>query len=250
MLNTSRFAFCIFFILTILLTGCTKEKPKTTSSIEEKINKQLSSEVITQEKQKQLKPDSVLQSLKDGNKRFVEGNLTQRDYSKQVSKTSHGQYPEAIVLSCIDSRIPVEIVFDKGIGDIFAARVAGNIVDADILGSMEYSCKVSGAKLKLVLGHSHCGAVKSAIDNVDLGNITGLLKKIQPSVQSFPDYKGEKSSKNYEFVDMVGKKNVSETIKSIRKDSPILKEMEDKGEIKIVGAFYDIETGKIEFLDK
>jgi carbonic anhydrase len=250
MLITSRFAFFILFSLTILLTSCKKEEPKTNSWQEETNNKQLSSVVITQEEQKQLNPDSVLQSLKNGNKRFVVGKLTQRDYSKQVNQTSHGQYPEAIVLSCIDSRVPVEIVFDKGIGDIFVARVAGNIADSDILGSMEYSCKVSGAKVILVLGHTHCGAVKSAIDNVQLGNITGLIEKIQPSVQSFSDYKGEKSSKNYEFVDLVGKKNVSETINSIRKNSPILKEMEDKGEIKIAGAFYDIETGKIEFLDK
>jgi len=250
MLKFSRFAFFFLFLLTGLLIGCTKEENKTTSSMEEKINKQLSSEVITQEKQKQLKPDSVLQSLKDGNKRFVENNLIQRDYLKQVNKTSQGQYPEAIILSCIDSRVPVEIVFDKGIGDIFVARVAGNIIDPNILGSMEYSCKVSGAKLILVLGHSQCGAIKSSIDNVKLGNITGLLEKIQPSVQSFPDYKGEKSSKNNEFVDMVSKKNVSETIKNIRKDSPILKEMDDKGEIKIAGAFYNVETGKVDFLDK
>jgi carbonic anhydrase len=249
MLKISRFIFLIFFSLTVILTSCKKEEIKT-NSIQTDNNKQLSSEVITQDKQNQLTPDMVLQSLKDGNKRFVDGKLTQRDYSKQVEQTSHAQYPEAIVLSCIDSRVPVEIVFDRGIGDIFVARVAGNIADADVLGSMEYSCKVSGAKLILVLGHSNRGAIKSAIDDVKLGNITGLLDKIQPSVQSFPDYKGDKSSKNYDFVDMVGKKNVSETINSIRKNSPNLKEMEDKGEIKIAGAFYDVETGKIEFFDK
>jgi len=247
MLKTPGFAFFVIFLFTVSLTGCKKDETKTNSPHKEKSD--LSSKVITQDEQKKLTSDAVLQNLKDGNKRFVEGKLTERDYSEQVHETSHGQYPEAIVLSCIDSRVPVEIVFDKGIGDIFVARVAGNIADADILGSMEYSCKVSGAKLILVLGHMHCGAVKSAVDNVKLGNITGLLEKIQPSVQSFPDYTGDKSSKNYEFVDMVGKKNVNETINSIRKNSPILKEMEDKGEIKIAGAFYDIETGKVEFLE-
>ena len=228
MLRTSRFAFFIVILFAISLTGCKKDEPKTnTTAPEDKNTKQLSGEVITQDKQKQLNADLVIQSLKDGNKRFVDGKLTGRDYSKQVKETSHGQYPEAIVLSCIDSRVPVELVFDRGIGVIFVARVAGNIADADILGSMEYSCKVSGAKLILVLGHMHCGAVKSAVDDVKLGNITGLLAKIKPSVESFPDYHGEKTSKNYEFVDMVGKKNVSETIEHIRKESPILKEMED-----------------------
>jgi carbonic anhydrase len=249
MLRFSKVLFFIVFSLTISLTGCKKDEPKTNSPKEDS-NKKLVGEVITQDKQKQLTPDVVMQSLKDGNKRFTDGKLTQYDYAAQVKETGHGQYPEAVVLSCIDSRVPVELVFDKGIGDIFVARVAGNIADADILGSMEYSCKVSGAKLILVLGHMHCGAVKSAVDKVELGNITGLLAKIKPSVESFPDYHGEKTSKNYEFVDMVGKKNVSQTINDIRKNSPILKEMEDKGEIKIAGAFYDIETGKVEFLEK
>jgi carbonic anhydrase len=250
MLKTSRFTFFIVILFAISLNGCKKDEPKTNTTPDDKNKKQPSGEVITQDKQKQLTPDLVLQSLKDGNKRFVDGKLTDRDYSKQIEATSHGQYPEAIVLSCIDARVPVELVFDKGIGDIFVARVAGNIVDGDILGSMEYSCKVAGSKLILVLGHMHCGAVKSAVDDVKLGNITGLLAKIRPSVESFPDYHGEKTSKNYEFVDMVGKKNVSVTMDDIRKNSPILKEMEDKGEIKIAGAFYDIETGKIEFLEK
>jgi carbonic anhydrase len=249
-MKTLRYSFLFLIVLSFFLTACKKEEPKTNTSQDDKNKKQLSGEVITQDKQKQLTPDAVLQSLKEGNKRFVEGKLTARDYSKQVTETSHGQYPEAIILSCIDSRVPVEIVFDRGIGDLFVARVAGNIADSDILGSMEYSCKVVGAKLILVLGHSHCGAVKSAVDDVKLGNITGILEKITPSVQSFPDYKGEKTSKNYEFVDMVGKKNVTETINTIRKNSTILKEMEDKGEIKIGGAFYDIETGKIEFMEK
>src|SRR5438552_6735605 len=172
MLKTSRILFFIIFSITISLTGCKKDEPKTNLPKEDSNKKQLIGEVITQDKQKQLTPDLVVQSLKDGNKRFVDGKLTQYDYPAQIKETSHGQYPEAVVLSCIDSRVPVELVFDRGIGDIFVARVAGNIADADILGSMEYSCKVSGAKLILVLGHMHCGAVKSAVDEVKLGNIT------------------------------------------------------------------------------
>jgi len=242
---TSSITFFFIFIITISITGCRKDESKTHSSHDEK-----SSKVMTKDEQAKLTPDAVIQYLKEGNSRFVESKLTDRDYSQQVHETSLEQYPEAIVLSCIDSRVPVEIVFDKGIGDIFVARIAGNIVDSDILGSMEYSCKVSGAKVILVLGHMDCGAVKSAVDYVKLGNITGILEKIQHSVQSFPDYTGDKSSRNYEFVDMVGKKNVMETINNIRKDSPILKEMEDKGEIIIEGAFYDVKTGKVEFLDK
>lgn len=245
-----RVVLFILLSVSVSLNGCKKDEPKTNTTPDDKSTSKKNGEVITQDKQKQLTPDAVIQALKDGNKRFVDGKLTEYDYSKQVHETSHGQYPEAIILSCIDSRVPVETVFDRGIGDIFVARVAGNIENPDILGSMEYSCKVTGSKLILVLGHKQCGAVKSAVDDVKLGNITGLLDRIKPSVQSFPDYKGEKTGKNYEFVDMVGKKNVEETIANIRKDSPILKEMEDKGEIKIAGAFYDIETGKIEFMDK
>jgi carbonic anhydrase len=250
MLRTTKLLFVILFSFSILITGCKKEEPKTNAPKEEKTTKQLSSEVITQDKQKSLKPDAVLQSFKDGNKRFVENKLTQYDYLKQVHETSHGQYPEAIVLSCIDSRVAVELIFDKGIGDVFVARVAGNISNVDNLASMEYSCKVVGSKLILVLGHAHCGAVKAAIDDTKLGNITALLEKITPSVGKFPDYHGDKTSKNYEFVDMIGKENVKETIENIRKNSPILKEMEDKGEIKIAGAFYNIEDGKVEFLEK
>jgi carbonic anhydrase len=172
-----------------------------------------------------------------------------RDHSKQIRDAVNGQYPKAIILSCIDSRVPVEDVFDKGIGDLFVARVAGNIVNEDILGSMEFSCKVSGAKVVLVIGHEYCGAIKGAIDNVTLGNLTALLKKITPAVQACGHYHGTKTSKNPEFVDMVIKENVKITVANIRAQSPILKEMEQKGEIKIVGAYYDMDNGVVSFFE-
>lgn len=211
--------------------------------------KPLIERVLSAEEQKRLSPDEVLQSLKDGNKRFASGNLTLRDHSKQIRDAINGQYPKAIILSCIDSRVPVEDVFDKGIGDLFVARVAGNVVNEDILGSMEFSCKVSGAKLVLVIGHEYCGAIKGAIDNVQLGNLTALLKKITPAVACCSHYTGEKTSKNPEFVDMVIRENVKITVGNIRKQSLILKEMEEKKEIRIVGAYYDMDNGVVTFFD-
>ena len=205
-------------------------------------------DITTQEEQKALSPDTVIQRLKAGNKRFVENNVTARDHSKMVRATAGGQYPKSVVLSCLDSRIPVEDVFDKGIGDMFVARNAGNIVNEDLLGSMEYACKVSGAKLILVMGHSGCGAVKSAIDDVKMGNITAMLAKIKPAVALTENFNGERNSKNGPFTDEVGKNNVLNTIETIKQRSQILKEMLDKGEIKIAGAFYDIKSGVVTFL--
>ena len=208
----------------------------------------LREKVLTAEEQKALTPDTVIQSLKEGNQRFVNNSITARDHSAMVRNASVGQFPKAVILSCLDSRVPVEDVFDKGIGDIFVARVAGNFVNEDILGSMEYGCKVSGAKLILVLGHESCGAVKAAIDGVKLGNITAMLAKVKPSVVKSGDFAGEKSSKNDAFVEYVAKNNVLNTIETIKAKSPILKEMMDKGEIKIVGAYYNLKTGEVIFL--
>ena len=205
--------------------------------------------VITKEIQAQLTPDAVLNDLLDGNKRFVEAKREDVDLLAQVKQTTGGQYPKAIVLSCIDSRVPVELIFDQSIGDVFVARVAGNFENVDILGSMEYSCKVAGSKLVFVLGHEACGAVKAACDHVELGNITDMLKKIEPAVAlSSREVEGEKSSKNTEFVNKVIENNVTLTIKRIREKSPILKEMEDNGEIKIVGGVYHLSTGKVALL--
>lgn len=203
--------------------------------------------VLTADEQSALTPDHVISGLKEGNKRFVEGDLTARDHTVQIRKTVGGQFPKAVILSCVDSRVPVEDVFDKGIGDIFVARVAGNFVNEDILGSMEFGCKVSGSKVILVLGHEHCGAVKAAVDNVKLGNITAMLSKIRPAVASVV-YEGDRTSKNEEFVHLVCESNIRKTIQDIRTNSPILKEMEDQGEIKIIGGVYDMDTGEVDFI--
>lgn len=205
--------------------------------------------VLTKDERDKLTPDEVIEMLKDGNGRFVSNTLTSRDHSKQVREAAHGQYPKTVILSCLDSRIPVEDVFDRGIGDTFVARVAGNFVNTDILGSMEFGCKVAGAKLILVLGHEHCGAVKGAIDNVELGNLTSVLKNIRPAVEHFADYKGDKSSENEEFVHMVAEQNVRLNIAGIREKSPILSEMESKGEIKIIGGIYRMDTGTVTFIE-
>ncbi len=210
----------------------------------------LTNTVLTKEQQSQLSPQQVLDILKEGNEEFVNDNLTVRNNSQRVRDAAMGQYPKAVVLSCLDSRVPVEDVFHRGIGDIFVARVAGNVVNDDILASLEYACKVSGSKLVVVLGHEHCGAVKSAIDDVKLGNITTLLSKVKPAItKAKAGFKGETTSKNPAFVEAVCDHNVHNAIDEIRTKSPILKEMEKNGEIKIVGGVYDMETGKVSFLN-
>lgn len=237
----------------LVYTGCKQEQKsdKEVAQLEvqtEAPDQMLVGDVMSQEQQIALTPDAVIESLKDGNTRFMNNNLTARDYSKQVENGANGQYPEAIILSCVDSRVPVEDVFDRGIGDLFVARVAGNFANEDILGSMEFACAVSGSKLIVVMGHNHCGAVRAAVDDVKLGNITPMLENIKPAI-AMVEYDGEKSSDNLEFVEMANRSNVQNTINTIRKDSPILKEMEDKGEIKIVGAVYNIENGKVDWLN-
>lgn len=205
--------------------------------------------VLTREEQAALTPDRVIGILKEGNARFSSGEVTLRNHKEQVRKAAASQFPKAIVLSCVDSRVPVEDVFDRGIGDIFVARVAGNFVNTDILGSMEFACKVSGAKLVLVMGHEHCGAVKGAIDQVEIGNITEMLAKIRPAVASFNDYGGERSSANPDFVHLVAERNVQLNLDRIRRESSILREMETAGKIMIVGAMYDMDTGEVAFMD-
>jgi carbonic anhydrase len=208
----------------------------------------LKERVLTKTEQDALTPDMVIQSLKDGNQRYMKNDLTLRDHSALVRDAVFGQFPKAVILSCLDSRVTVEDVFDKGIGDLFVGRIAGNFVNVDMIGSLEFGCKVSGAKLIVVMGHESCGAIKSAIDRVQLGNITAMLKNLQPAVAKSQDFKGDKSSKNSDFVNYVGKNNVMLTIETIKKKSPILKEMADKGQIKIVGAYYSLETGEVIFL--
>lgn len=226
------------------------QKPLTdTVVVQGQVPKPIKETVLSADEQKALLPDTVLQRLKEGNKRFVSNNVTARDHSKLVRSASFGQYPKAVILSCIDSRIPVEDVFDKGIGDLFVARVAGNVVNPDILGSMEFGCKVSGAKLIVVMGHSSCGAVKAAIDGVKLGNITAILAKIKPALAKSQNFVGDKSSKNAAYEELVGKNNVLDAIATIRASSPILRAMEAANEIKIVGAYYDMKTGEVSFLE-
>ena len=205
-------------------------------------------EVLTKEQRDALSPDEIIQSFKEGNVRFVNNDLTARDHSAQVRKSASGQFPKAVVLSCLDSRVPVEDVFDRGIGDIVVGRVAGNFVNEDLLGSMEFGSKVAGAKVIMVLGHEHCGAIKSAIDDVKLGNITAMLSKIRPAVEKVI-YDGDRSSANADFVHQVCESNVLHTIDQIREGSDILKELEETGQLKIVGGIYDMDTGKVDFLE-
>jgi len=208
------------------------------------------STVLTAAEQAALSPDEILQSLKEGNQRFVNNDITARDHTAQVRMAAAGQFPKAMVLSCVDSRVPVEDVFDKGIGDIFVGRVAGNFVNEDLLGSMEFACRVAGAKLILVLGHEYCGAVKAAIDNVKLGNITGMLAKLRPSVLAgAKNFRGLKKSTNPAFVDHVAKHNVQRNVRLITRRSPTLRDMVKSGDLKIVGGYYDLDTAVVEFFD-
>lgn len=200
----------------------------------------------TQEIQENLTPADAHRILVEGNKRFVQNVKAQRNLQSQVLETSKGQYPFAVILSCIDSRVPAELVFDQGIGDIFSARVAGNIINEDILGSMEYACKVAGSKIIVVMGHSKCGAVTAACQGVELGNITALLGKIKYAVN---DVKASGVQLDNKGVEAVSARNVQMSIERIRKESSILAEMEANGEIEIVGAMYSVTTGKVDFYE-
>ncbi|NEV92808.1 carbonic anhydrase [Psychroflexus sp. YR1-1] len=203
--------------------------------------------IITKQEQEALTPAEVLKGLIEGNKRFTSDDFHSRDYNAMKVSATGGQYPKAIVLSCVDSRVPVETVLDQGIGDIFVARVAGNFENTDILGSMEYACKVAGSKLVFVLGHESCGAVSAACDGVELGNITHLLGNIKPAVQAVQT-PGKRDSSNKDFVHKVVEKNVELTMDRIREKSPILRRMEEYGEIKIVGGVYSLHTGEVVLL--
>lgn len=200
--------------------------------------------VQTAESQTALTPASALEKLKKGNARFVAKNMRSRDWMAKVSATASGQYPFAVVLACMDSRAPIEIIFDQGIGDVFGIRIAGNIVNEDVLGSMEYATKVVGSKLIVVLGHTSCGAVKGAIDDAKLGNLTELLAKIRPAVSA----SGTGSAKDDAYVNKVAAANVSQAMKEIREKSPTIKAQLDDGTVGLVGAIYDVSTGKVTFL--
>ena len=251
-----QFKVIAMLVMATVLFSCTEGAKKaetdttngisTTRILED--TKNGDSHVMTKEEQSKLTPDQVLQDFKDGNNRFHSGNTTLRNHSEQARKSAPGQFPKAVVLSCIDSRVPVEDVFDQGLGDVFVGRVAGNFINQDLLGSLEFACKIAGAKLVLVMGHQHCGAVKGAIDDVKMGNLTSMLANIKPAVAKSQDFVGEKTSKNDDFVKYVCQNNIRLALKNIREKSPILKEMEDKGEIKIVGVFYKLTEGTLEFV--
>jgi carbonic anhydrase len=225
----SSLIFTAFVALSLM--GCNNQPQNSGSENNPVIDqpKALVEEVLTKEQRDALTPDEIIQAFKDGNERFIKNELTTRDHSAQIRKSASGQFPKAVILSCL------------------VGRFAGNFVNVDLLGSMEFGCKVAGAKVILVLGHEHCGAVKSAIDDVKLGNITAMLSKIRPAVEKV-SYEGDRTSGNPEFVHKVCESNVKHTIEQIRQNSPILKEMEDLGQIKIVGAVYDMDSGKVTFL--
>lgn len=207
--------------------------------------------VLNAAAQKALSPEAVLENLMEGNERYVAGKLTNQEaLREQVKATASGQYPQAIILSCVDSRVPVEQVFDQRIGDVFVARVAGNMENVDILGSMEFATAAAGSKLVMVLGHQACGAIKGACDHVQLGNLTALLEKLQPAVVAVQDEfpADQRNSKNAEFVERVVHANVARTVEDIRRDSPLLAGMERDGKIKIVGAYYSLDTGEVTLL--
>lgn len=237
MINT--FKTLAILLIATLSTACMQKEVRVNS-------------VISQKQRAAMSPEDVLTYLKQGNQRFVAGSLTSRDHSAQVRDASKGQHPKALVLSCLDSRIPVEDVFDLGIGDLFVARVAGNFENTDILGSMEFASiheNGNGIKLIVVMGHSSCGAIKHALDDTKAGNITAMLTNIEPAIQASSSYAGEQTSNNIEFVKLVTNKNVEITMNDIRERSPLLKDLESKGQIKIVGAIYDMHSGMVTFYE-
>jgi carbonic anhydrase len=242
------------FLTLLFLTSCQetkKQEPTAQNSQTELVEEKVVESILTAEEQAEMTPQEIIGRLKKGNENFINNNLTQRDHSAQRRKAMIGQYPKAIVLSCVDSRVPVEDVFDLGIGDIFVARVAGNIENADIVGSMEFATAVAGSKVVIVMGHTACGAVKSTIDEVDakalgMNSLADLIDEIQPAVNE-TEFDGERSTKNAEFTDLVINNNAMRTVKNIREQSPTMAKMEDNGEIMIISALYDMETGKVTF---
>lgn len=243
--------------LPLLLMSCgeAEEKNETAAMSEESVTTdqatQTDSDItLTQAERDALMPADVVADFQEGNLRYMQDSLTPRNRQARRGATGAAQYPTGMVLSCIDSRVPVEEIFDQGLGDIFVGRIAGNFADVEMLGSMEFATKVAGSKVIVVMGHESCGAVKSAIAGVELGNITAMLEHIKPAIamtENFPE--DQRTVENKDYVMEVIKNNVLHTISEIKEDSPIIAEMEEKGEIKIVGAYYDVDTGAVEFLE-
>ena len=208
------------------------------------------SAALTAEAQASLSPADVVQHLKDGNQRFLDGQPQERDFLSQVRETAGGQYPMAAILGCIDSRVPHEIVFDQGVGDVFSARVAGNFVNTDILGSLEFAAAVAGSKAIVVLGHTECGAVKGACDHVELGNLTATLSNIAPAIYAVGDVvPGEQSSQNKDYVQAVAVRNVEMTVRNMVERSTVMHDLVREGKLIVVGAMHDVATGKVAFMD-
>lgn len=236
-----KVSFAAIAMASLLMQACS---PAVKKQVDEQV---METHVLHENDVKTLTPDSVLMILIEGNNNFTTKNTTSRDVLEQIKESDEaGQHPIAIILSCIDSRVPVEYIFDKGAGDIFVARQAGNVIDADILGSMEYACEHAGSKIIMILGHEHCGAVHAAVEHVEAGNMTQMLAKIEPAIKSCMNDSTDTDSE--EFLSVVTRKNVENMVEQVRRDSPILNEMEEKGEIKIVGAIFDLKTGKVEFI--
>jgi carbonic anhydrase len=229
----------------IVAAGCATEKTDTIPVQSAPVATTATPRERTPAAQATMSPQDALAKLRAGNERFAAGQSRARNLPAEVRTTAGGQYPFAVIVSCVDSRAPVELLFDQGIGDLFNARVAGNVLNDDILGSLEFACKASGAKLIVVLGHSNCGAVKGAIDNVELGKLTGLLDKIKPAIAQIPDSVQPRTAKNDDFVQKVAEANVRLVMQQIRDQSPILREMLDAGKIGLEGGMYDVASGQV-----
>ena len=229
----------------LVVTGCVSSQPAP------KTNPADSTATFpparTQEMLAAISPDQALAELRAGNARFVAGQRRPRDFHASVRATAAGQYPFAVILSCLDSRMPVEIIFDQGIGDVFSVRVAGNVLDGDILGSLEFACRASGAKLIAVVGHSRCGAIKGAVDDVEAGNLTDLLARIKPAVAAVPAGPPPRTSQNDEFVQKVAEAHVRRVMRQIRQQSPVLQGMIDARKVGLAGGMYDLDTGEVHF---
>jgi carbonic anhydrase len=229
-----------FFATGLFVSGCQSTRESSSPSA-------AAAAPYTKESQTAMTPQQAIAELKAGNERFVSGNPLHRSPLSDVKATASGQYPFAVILSCLDSRVPIELVTDQGIGDVFSARLAGNVLEEDALGSMEFGCRAAGAKVIAVIGHSNCGAVKGAIDGVEMGNLTALLSRIKPAIDQVPSDVQPRDSKNLDFVDKVAEANVRLVMKQIRERSDVLREMLDQGKIALVGGMYDLSTGKIRF---
>lgn len=234
-------------ILLLIVSSC-NNKIKDTYTLHS--SSDIHQQVLTKAERDSLSPDAVLKEFLEGNIRFKNAEITYRKHDENIrKKVTDGQYPKAFVLSCVDSRVPVEDVFDQGLGDVFVGRIAGNFVNDDLIGSMEFACKVAGAKLIIIMGHQHCGAIKGAIDNVEMGYLTSMLENLKPGVNMSTGFEGEKTSKNEKYVKEVNINNIRNSINKIRLKSTILREMEREGKIKIIGAFYTLRNGSLEIID-